>query len=46
MALDEFRGINQQLHFICIDNDGNHKIQTILPDRYKRTIENHLNGFE
>ncbi|MDY5628382.1 transposase [Limosilactobacillus coleohominis] len=45
MALGEFRGVNQQLHFICIDNDGNHKIQAILPDRYKRTIENYFLSF-
>lgn len=45
MALDEFRGVNRQLHFICIDNDGNHKIQAILPDRYKRTIENYFLSF-
>lgn len=42
LAIDEFRGVNHQLHFICIDNDGRHGIQTILPDRFKPTIENYF----
>lgn len=42
LAIDEFRGVHHQLHFICIDNDGRHNIQTILPDRFKPTIENYF----
>lgn len=42
LAIDEFRGVHHQLHFICIDNDGHHAIQTILPDRFKPTIENYF----
>lgn len=45
LAIDEFRGVNQQLHFICIDNDNRHNIQMILPDRFKRTIENYFLSF-
>ena len=44
LAMDEFRGVHRQLHFICIDND-HHRIQTILPDRFKRTIENYFLSF-
>lgn len=39
LAIDEFRGVHRQLHFICIDNDGQHGIQTILPNCFKSTIE-------
>lgn len=45
LAIDKFRGVNQQLHFICIDNDGHHNIQAILPDRFKQTIENYFSAF-
>lgn len=45
LAMDEFRGVNHQLHFVCIDNDGHHDIQTILPDRFKKTIVNYFLSF-
>lgn len=38
LAIDEFRVVNRQLNFICIDNDGHHNIQAILPDRFKQTV--------
>lgn len=44
LAMDEFRGVNHQLHFICIDNQK-HDILTILPDRFKQTIEQYFLGF-
>ncbi|GAK48790.1 transposase, partial [Secundilactobacillus oryzae JCM 18671] len=31
--------IKGQLHFICINGDGDHEIVQILPDRFKNHIE-------
>ncbi|MDF7638485.1 ISL3 family transposase [Lactobacillus sp. ESL0791] len=37
IGVDEFRGVNRQLHFICVDGDS-HQIIKILPTRLKKDI--------
>ncbi|PXZ28327.1 ISL3 family transposase, partial [Lactobacillus helveticus] len=36
LAFDEFKGVDRQLHFICLDGD-NHQVVQILRTRYKKT---------
>nr|WP_308318108.1 ISL3 family transposase [Loigolactobacillus coryniformis] len=45
LAMDEFRGVGGKFHFICINGDGNHEIQQILPDRFKKTIIDYFEQF-
>ena len=45
LAMDEFRGVGGQFHFICINGEGDHEIQQILPDRFKQTIIDYFNKF-
>ena len=44
LCFDEFRGTNKNYHFICLDDD-NHVIQTILPNRFKKTISDYFMRF-
>lgn len=44
LCFDEFRGTHNTYHFICLDADD-HAIQTILPNRSKKTIFNYLMHF-
>ena len=37
LAFDEFKGVDRQLHFICLDGD-NHQVVQILRTRYKKTL--------
>lgn len=45
LAMDEFRGVGGKLHFICINGNGVHEIQQILPDRYKNSIIEYFKQF-
>lgn len=45
LSMDEFRGIKGQLHFICINGDGDHEIVQILPDRFKNHIIEYFRKF-
>ena len=36
-AFDEFKGVDRQLHFICLDGDS-HQVVQILRTRYKKTL--------
>lgn len=45
LAMDEFRGVGSKLHFICINGNGVHEIQQILPDRYKNSIIEYFKQF-
>lgn len=45
LSMDEFRGIKGQLHFICINGDGDHEIVQILPDRFKNHIIEYFREF-
>lgn len=44
LSFDEFRGVNNDYNFICIDADT-HKILTILPGRTKREIYDYFEHF-
>ncbi|BAQ57769.1 transposase [Lactobacillus acetotolerans] len=44
LAFDEVRGVGHKLHFICLDGD-NHRIITILSDRFKKSIVKYFEQF-
>nr|WP_063698071.1 transposase [Pediococcus inopinatus] len=44
--MDEFLGVGGDFHFLCINGDGDHEIQQILPDRFKQTIIDYFNKFD
>lgn len=46
LSMDEFRGVGGDFHFLCINGDGDHEIQQILPDRFKQTIIDYFNKFD
>ncbi|WP_173002128.1 transposase, partial [Lactobacillus helveticus] len=44
LAFDEFKGVDRQLHFICLDGD-NHQVVQILRTRYKKTLLKYFGRF-
>lgn len=44
LAFDEFKGVDRQLHFICLDGD-NHQVIQILRTRYKKTLLKYFGRF-
>lgn len=44
LAFDEFKGVDRQLHFICLDGDS-HQVIQILRTRYKKTLLKYFGRF-
>ena len=44
LAFDEFKGVDRQLHFICLDGDS-HQVVQILRTRYKKTLLKYFGRF-
>ena len=44
LAFDEFKGVDRQLHFICLNGD-NHQVVQILRTRYKKTLLKYFGRF-
>lgn len=44
MAFDEFKGVDRQLHFICLDGNS-HQVIQILRTRYKKTLLKYFGRF-
>lgn len=44
LAFDEFKGVDRQLHFICLNSD-NHQVVQILRTRYKKTLLKYFGRF-
>ncbi|WP_143435570.1 transposase, partial [Lactobacillus helveticus] len=44
LAFDEFKGVDRQLHFICLDGN-NHQVVQILRTRCKKTLLKYFGRF-
>ncbi|GFP07734.1 hypothetical protein LHEJCM1005_20260 [Lactobacillus helveticus] len=44
LAFDEFKGVDRQLHFICLDGDS-HQVVQILRTRYKKNLLKYFGRF-
>lgn len=44
LAFDEFKGVDRQLHFICLDGEK-HEVIQILRTRYKKTLLKYFGRF-